>query len=166
MANFKKPGEQKAARMMFTVPAAIKASIDGLPRENWSRVAASAFELRISQLQALQMNEVDMKTSIERLKNEAAAERVEMQLQGVADGTQWAAKEAAPKWLRKLDKITEDGFDSLVENERAMGEFGETIGGWQDTLGDEYADLLDDANYMTGFFKGAMQHWKAVKAHI
>jgi hypothetical protein len=106
---------QKAARFNITIPPGLKARMEAAsPTENWSAVAARAFERRLLELEshkeAKSMDEV-----VARLRAADELDRNEDYRAGRAAGERWAEQEASPRQLRNLRRSVHESFNSLPQ---------------------------------------------------
>jgi len=95
---------QKAARFNITIPPGLKARIEAAPPENWSAVAARAFEQRLLELES--KKEVEGRRDlIARLKAADELDHNEDYEAGRAAGERWAQQEARPRQLRNIPQL-------------------------------------------------------------
>jgi hypothetical protein len=118
---------QKAARFNITIPADLKARMEDVSTaENWSALAARAFEQRLleldSQKEAKTMNEV-----IARLRVADKLDSNEDYRAGYAAGERWAKEDARPRQLRNLKRSMDESSRTLphgfanVAHDAALG---------------------------------------------
>ena len=145
---------QKAARFNITIPPGLKARMEAAtPTENWSAVAARAFEQRLLELES-QKEPKTMNDVITRLKAADELDRDEDYQAGREAGDRWAQQEARPRQLRNLRRAMEESSRSLppgfenVARDAALG-VGPGVG-WHLYFG------------MLG--RGVVTNWEEVKA--
>ncbi|MFN8817431.1 MAG: hypothetical protein ACK5ZV_11895 [bacterium] len=103
-------------RMTISVPGDLKARMDAADKAVgvvWSRVATSAFEDRVRQIEAEQKERTmqsDLDQVAERLRLEASGEAADSMLAGGEAGSQWAKLKAKPKHLRRLSQFSGEYF--------------------------------------------------------
>src|SRR5947209_6063528 len=99
---------EKAARFNITIPPGLKARIEDAPStENWSAVAARAFEQRLLELDS-QKETKTMNDVITRLKAADELDRNMDYQAGREAGERWAQQEARPTQLRNLRRAMEE----------------------------------------------------------
>jgi hypothetical protein len=172
-------GEEKAARMNITVPAALKARMDAVGGGvNWSAVAARAFEAEVRSHEALKEG-ATMDDVFARL--EASEEGCDQEdlIEGKKAGRAWACKDASASELRRLARFmdtTAGGNDwdwsggdasgiahtvltAMTPGDRPSRQDSEEF--WESALGDRYPE----GPLLQGFCEGAVSVWQDFQAH-
>jgi hypothetical protein len=181
------PEPQKAARFNITIPPGLKARMEAAPpTENWSAVAARAFEQRLLELDA-QKETKTMNDVIARLKAAAEIEANENYQAGFEAGEAWAKGRAKPSQLRRLaryialcglrgeDWLSDPDRDQFARAVLGLGkmdddeavstalEFWCDVIPYDDETDQEGAELVQDDDFFRGFGEGAAALWEKVK---
>lgn len=156
------------AKMTITLPTDLKLRIDAAAEVNWSGIAATAYRMKLTELQAnSEPNTLD--EALARLRAGIRMESNEDFADGQEAGRAWAMKAAKPKHLRRLTAAVVD-IDNMPEEERVASLVGimepnEENEIDRDTLQvqlDGYisATQAESSDYVGGFVRGATDVWE------
>ncbi len=175
--------------MSISVPEKLKEEIDSVElRVNWSSVACSAFQQELLRINLMSGKEIDIEQSIERLRASDNERSTYEYANGFHEGKLWAASQATPTELRRLDDSIDEnnpywdcGFIYQDGQGYSVAEIWfATIQGMnnQDDLRDmdsrEPDDFWDqvcgnttpDQDFVKGFVLGAIEFWNQVKDRV
>jgi hypothetical protein len=174
---------QNVVRMNISVARDLKARMDAASASvNWSAVASAAFGAKLLELDG-EKETATMDDVIARLKAADEADNNEQRQRGVAAGARWAKDYARPRQLRRLHKEAVDAqhgldyelgvFDNGMNQGIAVGLYGVILGAedfdrddaknfWQEAIGDDGHELMDDFDFASGFCDGALDVWEKV----
>ncbi len=157
----------------------LKRRMDKVKNENWSAVAAAAFERRLGEI-AKQKEKKTMEDVIQRLRASDLEAQSEQARSGHEAGQEWAKGTAEATELRRLAKYMENSenqgtfsgykdqeaaqlfYDAVMLPSGESSEWSDVTDFWEDTLGLS-ADDYRNSDFVDGFAEGALEVWREVQ---
>jgi hypothetical protein len=166
------------ARTTISLPDDLKKEMEQYD-ENWSSLAASAFQTRIDQLKAQQQlrEGKSMSVAIERLKRSRKTFALGAESRGHKAGTDWALTKAAYADLKAIHdyvKRNDDDYEiDLYESENPArhfysmiageGDFSPHMNGFLETVGLAKDDIDSSSpSFWLGFGEGAIEVFEKI----
>jgi len=169
-------------RMNISVSADLKKRMGKVSDVNWSKVACQAFQAKLGEL-AASKEDANMKDVVERLRASNQEDMNAQEKAGFAAGAKWAREKATAKQLKRLDdpelrrnnwyigtQPNESPFETFyntIEPKWAdLGQKEDCKWFWENVLGNEAGDLIQDALFVIAFAEGAMSVWDEVERKL
>jgi hypothetical protein len=172
-----------AIRISITVPADVKADMDGIKESvNWSSVASEAFRAKVLELKSRKTGGT-MNAVVERLKASKQKHDDQMYRLGREAGENWAKNSAEAAELERLTDFERSrSFENWEYQFAAWGGAGcsellDVIKGedafayrpktyWDDVLGDGGLQKVHNDRFAIGFVESAIALWEAVEKEM
>jgi hypothetical protein len=150
------------ARTTISLPDELKARMEGV-EENWSAIAAQAFERRLRQLKLRE--ETDMTSVINRLRASKMEYDETNEAAGMVDGRRWATKSASYGQLKRLARVEaqyENDDEAWLMPKYAIDEDYDPKDFWESFA----EDAQISAGYVNGFMEGAQEVFLEVEDQL
>ena len=145
------------ARVTISVSSTVRSAMKKRKDLNWSKLAERAFQA------ALDNPQVNISTTVERLRASRAASQGLEYHRGKAAGSAWASTEAEFDELQRLERlINDDRFNKDSIDDVSDGVLGETGQFWQIQFGGE----TPSPKTIKGFWEGALEVFQSVKSQL
>jgi hypothetical protein len=178
----------KYHRTTITVPQDLKARMDAVKGENWSRVAAVAFRARLREVEMRNKRSLSKEEVVKRLQATQEEDAQQEYAAGEQAGKEWAGRQATAKqlkraaqWVSSFDNSPVTWWD--IDSPGWNAPFGPTdrfvfavlpdrkddrdapAEFWKRALGAE-ADRVADGDFFHGFVDGAVELWEQVEGEL
>ena len=164
-----------------SLPVTLHEALSAHPEENWSAVAAKAFEQRLGEIKQQQNRKEkkpDLMNTINRLRKSKAAHDGEQYTSGKTAGREWAQDVAEAPQLERLEEYNNDlgrsfrqplhgeniarELASVIENDQGLS-WNDVTNFWERSAG---VETLPNGEYLGGFVDGAIGLWQEVKDEL
>jgi hypothetical protein len=174
-------------RTTISIPSELKERMDAIKDQvNWSAVAARAFQAELDWINRRSKRTMNKEDIVKRMKAEAEEDSKEEYQEGYEMGKDWAQEYAKPRELRALDNLSRNsGCDLSVTLAVYVNGMNHSIAWglwqaiykqepnhdevrrfWEEALGDDNADRIEDQDFARGFCEGALAIWEEVKDEV
>ena len=173
------------ARLTISIPDKLKERMEKVKEKaSWSKVAAAAFEKRITEIEAQleKDKEISMETAIERLKASKKYNKHSIKGVGFLHGQNWAKRYAEYEELERLNNLDEkqfhltlpDGYTAAdlvsmtvmdVDKDNYEKSHGDEL--WTQVGVDGEAEYAHSSpEFVEGFVEGTLSVYNEVKQHL
>jgi hypothetical protein len=179
-------GEEGSIRANVSLPRELKRQMDAVTEPvNWSAVAAGAFRAKLLELESRKEGKT-MDDVVARLRAADEMDRSEDYQEGRQAGEEWARDYARPRHLRRLRELADEPEFGLRNLDVFANGGNNGIAWdlyrylhprqdvdrvavkvfWEEVLGDDGADRMEDVTFARGFCEGALDVWGKVEKKL